>query len=95
MNNVLKLGDTVTGTYCDVRVTGTIVAYDGSGYVYVEPSERTEIFGSVRDRIAFDPWARKGLKLVKSGPELTAADVVEHPYNVLGGASLRRTAVAS
>lgn len=37
-------------------------------------------------------WARQGLRLVKSGPELSDEDVVEHPYNVLGGASLRKKA---
>ena len=55
----MKLGDTVSGLYCDVLVTGVITAYDGSGYLYVKPNEPTEVLGSARDALIEERRSRE------------------------------------
>jgi hypothetical protein len=87
--NTMKLGDVVVGTYCDATVRGTVVSYDGSCGVLVEPTEEVEIFGTKRDTVYFDRHARRSLRVVEVGPELTEEEVVQHPSDCLGGASLR------
>lgn len=84
MNTALNLGDTVTGNYHGVAFTGTVHAYDGSGYLYVKPVGTFSVYGVVRDQLAFEPrnTDRASLRVV-ARPEV-APELREYPYELTG-----------
>ncbi len=90
MSETMRLGDKVAGNYGDVAIEGTLVAFDGSGYVYVQVANPVTIFGRERTELCFAPYERRQLRVVERGPELSDDDVRELPASCVGGAYLRR-----
>jgi len=93
----MKIGNLVRGLYKDTYpIEGMIVAFDGSGYTHVRILHPVPMFGdrNPREEVCFDRHERKALSVVGDGPEIAPEDLVELPYDCVGGTSIRNKAAA-